>query len=201
MRDVYISSILEMRIMELNLEDLIKQEDSAMRESLDHLKKELTKIRAGKASPSMLDGLMVDYYDVPTPITQVANLSTPDAKTIAIQPWEKGMLANIEQAIFKANLGLTPMNDGEFVRITIPPMTEERRKELVKQVKAAGEDAKISLRKTRQKMMDAVKTEVKNGYPEDEGKKKEGMIQGLLKKYSEEVDSMADGKEKDIMTV
>jgi ribosome recycling factor len=187
--------------MELNLEDLIKQEDSAMRESLDHLKKELTKIRAGKASPSMLDGLMVDYYDTPTPLAQVANLSTPDAKTIAIQPWEKSMLGNIEQAIFKANLGLTPMNDGEFVRITIPPLTEERRKDLVKQVKSAGEDAKISLRKTRQKMMDAVKKEVKDGYPEDEGKKKEGMIQGLLKKYSEAVDSMTESKEKDIMTV
>jgi len=111
------------------------------------------------------------------------------------------MLGNIEQAIFKANLGLTPMNDGEFVRITIPPLTEERRKDLVKQVKSAGEDAKISLRKTRQKMMDAVKKEVKDGYPEDEGKKKEGMIQGLLKKYSEAVDSMTESKEKDIMTV
>ncbi len=187
--------------MELTLEDLLKQENGAMLEGIDHLKKELTKIRAGKASPAMLDGLMVNYYDVPTPIAQVANLSTPDAKTIAIQPWEKGMLGNIEQAIFKANLGLTPMNDGEFVRITIPPLTEERRKDLVKQVKAAGEDAKISLRKTRQKMMDAVKKEVKDGYPEDEGKKKEATIQDLLKKYTAEVDDLTEGKEKDIMTV
>lgn len=187
--------------MDINLEDLIKKEQGAMRESMEHLKKELTKIRAGKASPSMLDGIMVDYYDVPTPLAQVANLTSPDAKTIAIQPWEKSMLANIEQAIFKANLGLTPMNDGEFVRITIPPLTEERRKDLVKQVKSAGEDAKISLRQSRQKMMDAVKKEVKNGYPEDEGKKKEGLVQGMLKKYTEEVDALTESKEKDIMTV
>lgn len=172
-----------------------------MRDSMEHLKKELTKIRAGKASPSMLDGIMVDYYDTPTPLAQVANLNAPDAKTIAIQPWEKSMLANIEQAIFKANLGLTPMNDGEFVRITVPPLTEERRKVLVKQVSAAGEDTKISLRKTRQKMMDAIKKEVKNGYPEDEGKKKEGIVQGLLKKYTAEVDTLTEAKEKDIMTV
>ncbi len=187
--------------MELNLEDLIKQENASMRDTMDHLRKELTKIRAGKASPSMLDGIMVDYYDAPTPLSQVANLSAPDAKTIAIQPWEKSMLANIEQAIFKANLGLTPMNDGEFVRITIPPLTEERRKDLVKQVSAAGEDTKVSLRKARQKMMDAVKKEVKNGYPEDEGKKKESMIQGMLKKYTAEVDALTESKEKDIMTV
>ncbi len=187
--------------MEVNLEDVIKTEQVAMQESLAHLQKELTKIRAGVASPSMLDGLMVDYYGTPTPIAQVANLNTPDSKTISIQPWEKGMLANIEQAIFKANLGLTPMNDGEFVRITIPPMTEERRKELVKQVKAAGEDTKIALRQTRQKMMDAVKKETKDGYPEDEGKKKEDQIQALLKKYSADVDALTDAKEKDIMTV
>ena len=187
--------------MELTLEDFIKQERTAMNDSMEHLKKELSKIRAGKASPSMLDGLMVDYYGTPTPISQVANLSSPDSKTISIQPWEKGMLANIEQAIFKANLGLTPMNDGEFVRITIPPLTEERRKDLVKQVKAAGEETKIALRLTRQKMMDAVKKEVKNGYPEDEGKKKEDQIQSLLKGYGSEVDKLTEAKEKDIMAI
>ena len=187
--------------MELTLEDFIKQERAAMNDSMEHLKKELTKIRAGKASPSMLDGLMVDYYGTPTPIAQVANMSTPDSKTISIQPWEKGMLANIEQAIFKANLGLTPMNDGEFVRITIPPLTEERRKDLVKQVKAAGEETKIALRQTRQKMMDAVKKEVKDGFPEDEGKKKEDQIQSMLKGYGSEVDKLTEAKEKDIMTV
>ncbi len=187
--------------MELNLEELIKKERAAMEVSMEHLNKELSKIRAGKASPSMLDGLMVDYYGNPTPIAQVANLNAPDAKTLSIQPWEKGMLAAIEQAIFKANLGLTPMNDGEFVRITIPPLTEERRKDLVKQVKAAGEESKIALRQTRQKMMDAVKKEVKDGYPEDEGKKKEDQIQGLLKSYAAQVDQLTEAKEKDIMAI
>ncbi len=187
--------------MEINLEDFIKKERSAMDDSMEHLNKELAKIRAGKANPNMLDGLMVDYYGTPTPISQVANLNAPDSKTLSIQPWEKGMLANIEQAIFKANLGLTPMNDGEFVRITIPPMTEERRKDLVRQVKAAGEETKIALRLTRQKMMDAVKKEIKDGYPEDEGKKKEEEIQGLLKKYGSTVDKLTEAKEKDIMSI
>jgi len=184
-----------------NLEDFIKTERVAMDDSMEHLQKELSKIRAGKASPSMLDGLMVDYYGNPTPIAQVANLNAPDSKTISIQPWEKGMLGAIEQAIFKANLGLTPMNDGEFVRITIPPLTEERRVNLVKQVKATGEDTKIALRLTRQKMMDFVKKEIKDGYPEDEGKKKEEDIQGMLKNYSAQVDKLMEAKEKDIMTV
>jgi len=187
--------------MELNLEDLIKSEQGSMQESIVHLQKELGKIRAGVASAAMLDGLMVDYYGTPTPIAQVANLNTPDSKTISIQPWEKGMLGNIEQAIFKANLGLTPMNDGEFVRITIPPMTEERRKDLVKQVKAAGEDTKIALRQSRQKMMDAVKKEIKDGYPKDEGKKKEDQVQSMLKQFSAKVDALTEAKEKDIMTV
>ena len=187
--------------MEINLEDFIKKERSAMDDSMEHLNKELSKIRAGKANPNMLDGLMVDYYGTPTPISQVANLNAADSKTISIQPWEKGMLANIEQAIFKANLGLTPMNDGEFVRITIPPLTEERRKELVRQVKAAGEETKIALRLTRQKMMDAIKKEIKNGYPEDEGKKKEEQVQSLLKNYGSQVDKLTEAKEKDIMSI
>ena len=187
--------------MELNLEDFIKNERTAMDDSMQHLKKELSKIRAGKANPSMLDGLLVDYYGTPTPISQVANMNAPDSKTLSIQPWEKGMLANIEQAIFKANLGLTPMNDGEFVRITIPPLTEERRKELVRQVKAAGEDTKIALRLTRQKMMDAVKKEMKAGYPEDAAKKKEDEVQAMLKGYGAEVDKLTDAKEKDVMSI
>ena len=113
-----------------------------MQKALDHLQTELSKIRTGKASPSMVSGLLVDYYGSPTPLNQVANVSSADARTLAIQPWEKSMLSAIEQAIFAANLGITPMNDGEFVRITIPPLTEERRRELVKQAKHLGEEAK-----------------------------------------------------------
>ena len=158
---------------------IINKGKQSMDDSIDHLQKELAKIRAGKASPNMLSGIMVDYYGTPTQLSQVANISTPDGKTLSIQPWEKKMLGPIEQAIFKANLGLTPMNDGEFVRINIPPLTEERRKALVKQSKACGEDAKVSIRQVRQKVMDGIKKAVKNGLPEDMGKRKEGEVQSL----------------------
>ena len=179
----------------------INKGNSLMIDSIDFLKSELVKIRAGKASPSMLNGLKVDYYGNPTPLTQVANITTPDSRTLAIQPWEKPMLAAIEQAIFAANLGLTPMNDGEFVRINIPPLTEERRKGLVKQSKAAGEDAKVSIRQTRQKLMDFVKKAVKDGLPEDMGKRKEEEIQKMVNSFSEQINKLIEAKEKDIMTI
>lgn len=175
--------------------------EDEMAKALDHLNNELKKIRAGKASPSMLSSVMCDYYGSPTPISQVANMGTADSKTITIQPWEKSMLSVIERAIFEANLGLTPMNDGEFIRISIPPMTEDRRRDLVKQAKGLGEDAKISLRNTRHKMMDVIKKEVKDGYPEDAGKRKEGEVQDKVNEFGKKVDAMIDAKEKDIMTV
>ena len=137
--------------------------NESMESKLDHLNKELGKIRTGKASPSMLNGIMVDYYGSATPLNQVANVSASDSKTLSIQPWEKSMLGPIEKAIFEANLGFTPMNDGEMVRITLPPLTEERRRDLVKMAKASGEDTKVSMRSARQKAMDAVKSAVKNG--------------------------------------
>ena len=183
------------------LEETLMEGEDEMQKSLDHLVSELTKIRAGKASPSMLSSVMCDYYGSPTPISQVANVGTADSKTITIQPWEKPMLAVIERAIFEANLGLTPMNDGEFIRITVPAMTEERRRDLVKQAKALGEDAKVSLRNTRHKMMDAIKKEVKDGYPEDAGKRKEGEVQDKINDYAKKVDTLLVSKEKDIMTV
>ncbi len=187
--------------MEIDIEGLIPAGNATFQKIMAHLKSELIKIRAGKASPAMLDGIKVDYYGNPTPLSQVANLGTPDSKTISIQPWEKGMLGAIEQAIFAANLGITPMNDGEFVRIIIPTLTEERRKLLVKQVKGEGEQAKISIRNERQKMMEFIKKEVKDGYPEDAGKRKEAEVESLMKKYYAEVESMLVAKEKDIMTV
>ncbi|TVR87725.1 MAG: ribosome recycling factor [Saprospirales bacterium] len=187
--------------MSADLEDVIKEGASAMESSVDHLKKELVKLRTGKASASMLSGIEVDYYGTLTPLNQVANVSVTDSKTLSIQPWEKSMLGPIEKAIFEANLGLTPMNDGELVRISIPPLTEERRKDLFKHVKSLGEDAKISLRNTRQKLMDAVRSEVKAGFPEDAGKRLEGQIQGMVNTFSEKVDEVIDAKEKDIMTV
>jgi len=183
------------------LGEIIKEGNDDMQKSLEHLAGELTKVRAGKASPSMLSSVMCDYYGTPTPISQVANMGTADSKTITIQPWEKNMLAVIERAIFEANLGLTPMNDGEFIRISVPPMTEERRRDLVKQCKGLGEDTKVSLRSIRHKLMDAIKKEVKDGYPEDAGKRKEGEVEESVKSYTKKIDDLIDLKEKDIMTV
>jgi len=175
--------------------------NESMDTKLEHLNKELSKIRTGKASPSMLGGIMVDYYGSSTPMNQVANVIASDSRTLAIQPWEKSMLAPIEKAIFEANLGLTPMNDGEMVRITVPPLTEERRKELVKMAKASGEDAKVGMRSSRQKAMDVVKGAVKNGYPEDAGKKAETDIQNVINTSTKRVDDIVQSKESDIMTV
>lgn len=172
-----------------------------MDKAIDHLKAELLKVRTGKASTSILNGILVEYYGNPTPLSQVANLSAPDSKTISIQPWEKSLLPLIEQAIFAANLGLTPMNDGEFVRITIPPLTEERRKEMVKYAKHLGEESKISLRNERHKMLDVIKAEVKDGYPEDQGKRKESQVQDLVNQYADNIGKLIEAKEKDIMTV
>ena len=187
--------------MEATIESTLAKGKDTLGKSVDHLKQELIKIRAGKASPSMLNGIMVEYYGNPTPLQQVANISSPDAKTLAIQPWEKSMLGPIEQAIFGANLGLTPMNDGEYVRITIPPLTEDRRKDLVKQTKSLGEEARIAFRSERHKMIDFIKKEVKEGYPEDAGKKREAEVEQMIKEFMTKVDGLLEGKEKEIMTV
>ncbi len=187
--------------MSETIESTINHGKSSIDKTIQHLADELGKIRAGKASPNMLSSIKVDYYGTPTALSQVANVSAADSRTLSIQPWEKSMLAPIEQAIFAANLGLTPMNDGEFVRINIPALTQERRKELVKQTKSLGENAKVSLRTARQKMMDFVKKEVKDGYPEDAGKKKEGEIDGMIKSGASKVEELLAVKEKEIMTV
>lgn len=187
--------------MSETIESTLANGKAEMEKAVDHLRNELAKIRAGKATPTMLNGIMVDYYGNPTPLAQVANLGTPDARTISIQPWEKNMLGPIEKAIFEANLGLTPMNDGEFVRIIIPPLTEDRRKQMAKQSKGYGEDAKVSLRNSRHKMLDFVKKEVKDGFPEDAGKRIEDEVQNMVNSFSKIVDGIIESKEKDIMTV
>jgi len=187
--------------MSEEINNIFSMSKEHMDHSITHLRSELTKIRTGKASAAVLDGIKVDYYGNPTLLSQVANMSTPDSKTISIQPWEKGMLAQIEQAIFAANLGLTPMNDGETIRITIPPLTEERRKDLVKVAKGLGEEAKVSIRNERQKVMNTIKAEVKNGYSEDLGKNKEAEIQSMVNTYGESIGKLIEAKEKDIMTV
>lgn len=180
---------------------LIGHVKEGMEAALLHLENELVKVRAGKASPAMINGLMVDYYGAPTPLGQLSNISTSDARTIVIQPWDKKALASIERAIFEANLGFTPMNDGEVVRISVPPLTEERRKDLTKRVKTLGEEAKVGLRSVRQKAMESIKKATKDGYPEDSGKRLEAEVQSLTDTYTKKVDHMVEVKDKEIMTV
>jgi ribosome recycling factor len=172
-----------------------------MHKALLHLEDELTKIRAGKSSPQMLDGITVDYYGTPTPLNQVSTVSTPDAKTIMVKPWEKKMLSEIEKAIFAANLGLTPVNDGETIRIVLPPLTEERRKEMVKKAKAEGEHAKVAVRNIRRDANEHIKSLQKDGVPEDEVKEGETRIQNLTNDYITKVDKLLEAKEADIMKV
>ena len=183
------------------VDSMILQGKEQMDHAIDHLKKELTKIRTGKASTGLLDGLMVEYYGNNTPLHQVENVGIADARTITIQPWEKSMLAKIEHSIFAANLGITPMNDGEIIRISIPPLTEERRKDLVKQAKKMGEETKVVLRSSRHKVIDFIKKEIKDGYPEDIGKKLEAEVDKMVHAHSDAVDHLITAKEKDIMTV
>lgn len=179
----------------------IDEAKDLMEKAIDHLKKELSKISTGKASPLMLEGIMVDYYGSPTPLNQVANVGTSDSRTITVKPWEKAMLAPIEKSIFEANLGLTPQNDGEVIRINIPTLTEDRRKELAKRAKGLGEESKVGVRAARRDAMDAIKKAVKEGYPEDSGKDREDEIQAMTNSYNEKIDSLVTAKEEAIMHI
>lgn len=179
----------------------IESIEDEMQKAIEHLQNELKKIRAGKANPDMLNGIMVDYYGSPTPLQQVANVSTPDARTIAIQPWEKSMIEPLEKAILVSNIGLTPSNDGEIIRLNIPPLTEERRKDLVKQTKAEGETAKVSIRNSRKHGNDELKKMLKDGLSENMHKEAESMVQDLTDKFSKNIDAVIKEKEVDIMTV
>ena len=172
-----------------------------MDHSYDRLERELTKIRAGKASPDMLRGLKIEYYGLQTLINQVASIKSTDAKTLLITPFEKAVLHDIERSIFQANLGFTPQNDGETIRIVLPPLTEERRLELGKNAKAYGEDAKVSLRNVRREANEGIKELVKDGLSEDQGKSAEALIQKLTDEHSLKIDRLIDAKEKEIMTV
>ena len=187
--------------MQEEVNENIEGAKMAMEDSIEHLQKELSAIRAGKASPNMLSGIIVSYYGSPTPLNQVSNVGASDSRTITIQPWEKNMLAPIEKAIFEANLGVTPQNNGEVVIINIPPLTEERRKELVKKSKAEGEDTKVGIRSARRDAMEYIKKAVKDGYPEDLGKRSEEEVEKMTKEFVEKVDQLISSKEKDIMTI
>jgi len=172
-----------------------------MEASINHLTSELSKIRAGKATPSMLDGVMVEYYGSQTPLNQVANVNTPDARTLSVQPWEKSMLQEIEKAIINSNLGLNPQNNGELIMINVPALTEERRLGLVKQAKAEGEHAKVGIRNARKDANDEIKKLKNDGLPEDAQKDAESNVQELTNKFSTRVDDLVAAKEADIMKV
>lgn len=173
----------------------------SMEKALERLQRELTKIRAGKANPTMLDSVMVDYYGTPTPLAQVANVGTADAMTLSVKPWEKSMLDPICKAIIDANLGLNPQNNGEMVLLAVPVLTEERRKDLVKQAKAEGETAKVAVRNARRDANDGVKKMQKDGLAEDMAKDAEASIQKMTDEYVAKTDKLIDAKEVDIMKV
>ena len=172
-----------------------------MNKAITHLESELTKVRAGKATPGLVDGIVVDYYGNPTPINQVGNISVADARTLNIQPWEKNMLQPIERAIIAANIGITPQNDGHTIRLFMPPLTEERRKDLVKRSHGEGEHSKVSIRNIRRDAMEHIKKLQKNGLSEDVCKDAEKNVQDLTDKYISLVDKHLAAKEKEIMTV
>ena len=166
-----------------------------------HLDEELKTYRAGKANPIVFNNVMVDYYGCPTPVPQVASVTTPDAKTLMLQPWEKKMIPIIEKAIIDANLGLTPSNNGESIRCTVPPLTEDRRKDLIKKAKAAGETAKVSVRNARRDAIELLKKAQKEGMPEDVQKDHEQLVQKETDAFTKKVDELVSAKEKEIMTV
>ena len=185
----------------MDTQTCLKQAKDSMNATVTHFDKELQKVRAGKASPQMLDGIKVDYYGNPTPIDQVANVNTPDAHQIVIQPWERNMLPVIEKAILAANIGVTPQNNGEFIRLVIPAPTEERRKELVKKAKQDAEQTKVAIRNIRRTANDEAKKLKDDGVEEDAIKKLEGDIQKATDEAITKVEKIMEAKEKEIMTV
>ncbi|HWI92130.1 MAG TPA: ribosome recycling factor [Flavisolibacter sp.] len=179
----------------------IELAEDSMQKAINHLEAELTKIRAGKANPQMLDGIVVDYYGTPTPINQVGNISVMDARTLTIQPWEKNMLQPIERAIIASNIGINPQNDGNLIRLFLPPLTEERRRDLVKRSHGEGEHAKVAIRNIRRDAIESIKKAQKNGLSEDAAKDAEAEAQDLTNRYIALVDKHLASKEKDIMAV
>lgn len=180
---------------------ILSDTESSMNKALNHLEAELVKIRAGKANPSMLDGIMADYYGNPTLINQIANISVLDARTISVQPWEKNMLQAIERAITMANIGINPQNDGNVIRLFLPPLTEERRKELVKRCNTEGEHAKVAVRNIRRDAIEGIKKLQKDGLSEDICKDGEKEVQDITDKYTGLVEKHLSAKEKEIMAV
>jgi len=181
--------------------EILANAKEKMSNAVNHLDEELKTYRAGKANPLVFNNVMVDYYGSPTPVPQVASVTTPDAKTLMLQPWEKKMIPAIEKAILDANIGLTPSNNGESIRCTVPPLTEDRRKELLKRAKGAGENAKVSVRNARRDAIEQLKKANKEGMPEDLQKEYEQLVQKETDAFSKKVDELVVAKEKEMMTV
>jgi len=184
-----------------DLSGIIASTEDHMKKAITHLETELIKIRAGKANPQILDGIVVDYYGSPTPINQVGNISVMDARTLSIQPWEKNMLQPIERAIIAANIGINPQNDGNQIRLFLPPLTEERRRELVKKSHMEGEQSRVAIRNIRRDAIENIKKLQKSGLSEDIAKDVETNIQNLTNKFIDAVDKHLASKEKEIMAV
>ncbi len=185
----------------MDTKTILNDASARMQKTVEHLDEELLNIRAGKASINVLNGVMVEYYGSQVPVSGAASVTVPDAKTILIQPWDKNLIRTIEKAILDSNIGLTPSNNGESIRLTMPPLTEERRKELVKRVRGEAETARVSLRNARRDAVEAFKKAQKEGMPEDESKEGETQSQKLLEKFSKQLDELVAKKEKEIMTV
>lgn len=187
--------------MEEDIKMILDMTRDSMKKAVEHTQHELAKIRAGKANPALLESVMVEYYGAPTPLNQVASVNTPDARSFLIKPWEKSILHDVERAIINSNLGLNPQNDGENIRINLPPLTEDRRRDLVKQAKADCEQGKISLRTIRKDMNDELKKLLKDGAPEDLIKDAEGEVQKITDQFSHDLDEILKLKEEEIMTI
>ena len=191
----------QFKVMSDDLILIMEDTEEQMNKAISHLEAELVKIRAGKATPTMLDGIMVDYYGSGTPIAQVGNISVMDARTLSIQPWEKNMLQPIERAIIAANIGINPQNDGNMIRLFLPPLTEERRRELVKRANGEGEQSKVAIRSIRRESIEQIKKLQKEGLSEDEAKDAEKEVQESTDKFIALVDKHLARKEKEIMAV
>ena len=187
--------------MATDTNQIIKNAETKMSSAISYLDDELARIRAGKANPKILDNVRVSYYGSMTPLANVASINTPDAKTLLITPWEKPLIKEIEKAILNSDVGITPENNGEVIRLGIPPLTEERRRELAKRAKQEAENTKISIRNTRREVIDALKKSVKEGVPEDVEKDAEEKVQKIHDKFIKQIDELYMAKEKEIMTV
>lgn len=202
MGHLYTYNQLNQSVMLPRANEIVTAADKKMKEAVAFLEEDLKTYRVGKANPSIFNNVIVDYYGVPSPVPQVASVTAPDAKTVLIQPWEKSMIQKIEKAIIDANVGMTPQNNGEQIRCNVPPLTEERRKELIKKARTAGENAKVVIRNARRDAVDLLKKAQKNeGLSEDGEKEGEDEVQKITDKNIKEVDALIAAKEKDIMTV